>query len=62
MNEENNQLLDGKVDGNLRMKIDNKNQQYEVEVNFNAELALNNIDPIKLFTQDKGLVKMNKPF
>ena len=62
MNEENNQLLDGKVDGNLIMKIDNKNQQYEVEVNFNAELTLNNIDPIKLLTQDKGLVKMNKPF
>jgi hypothetical protein len=62
MNEENNQLLDGKVDGNLKMKIDNKNQQYEVDANFHAELKLNNIDPIKLFTKDKGLVKMNKPF
>ena len=62
MNEENNQLLDGKVDGNLKMKIDNKNQQYEVDTSFHAELKLNNIDPIKLFTKDKGLVKMNKPF
>lgn len=62
MNEENNQLLDGKVDSNLKMKIDNKNQQYEVDASFHAELKLNNIDPIKLFTQDKSLVKMNKPF
>lgn len=62
MNEENNQLLDGKVDGNLKMKIDNKNQQYEVDASFHAELKLNNIDPIKMFTKDKSLLKMNNPF
>ena len=62
MENDNNQLLDGKLDGNLKVKVDNKNEQYELDVNLHVELKLNNVDPIKLFTKDKGLVKMNKPF
>lgn len=62
MENNNNQLLDGKLDGNLKVKVDNKNEQYELDANLHVELKLNNVDPIKLFTKDKGLVKMNKPF